>query len=87
VNGEVERIQAGLYGTLKAEASTVLGAKAGKPIVARYVARRLTEERNIIPPTIKGVIEAVQRILAPMEPKGSEAQPERSFDLDDEIPF
>jgi putative ATP-dependent endonuclease of OLD family len=86
VNGEIERIQAGLYGTLKAEASTVLGAKAGKPIVARYVARRLTE-RNIIPPTIKGVIEAVQRILAPMEPKESEAQPGRSFDLDDEIPF
>jgi putative ATP-dependent endonuclease of OLD family len=87
VRAEVEKIQAGLYDTLKAEASAEFGAKAGKPIQARYIARKLTAHA-IFPPTIKAVVEAVQSVLVPKAPAEPEAKGSGLFDdLDDEIPF
>ena len=68
---EVEKVRAGLYDALKAEASAEFGAKAGKPIQARYIARKLTD-RAIFPPTVTAVVEAVRAMLAPQvtaEPK------------------
>jgi putative ATP-dependent endonuclease of OLD family len=86
VRVEVEKVQAGLYDTLKAEASAEFGAKAGKPIQARYVARKLTD-RAIFPPTIKAVVEAVQAMVVPKAPAPPETQRAELLDLDDEIPF
>jgi putative ATP-dependent endonuclease of OLD family len=78
------------YGELKAEATGHFGSKAGKPIVGRYIARRLTEQ-GMIPPTIRAIIAAVQAMLAQAGPPEPDEQfdpaPAPVDDLDDEIPF
>jgi putative ATP-dependent endonuclease of OLD family len=88
VRAEVEALQAGLHAELMAEASSEFGAKAGKPIQARYIARKLTE-RHILPPTIKAIVEAVRAMLEPKATAGGTEPTEAGpfDDLDDEIPF
>lgn len=81
IKAEVENIQAGLYDRLRAEATAEFGAKAGKPIQARYIARKLVDQK-IFPPTIKKVAEAVRDMLTPNNLMSLENEL-----FDDDIPF
>jgi len=78
-------VGAEIYDELKAQAAAEFGAKAGKPIDGRFIARKLTE-RGIIPPTIRKVIEASQEMVTPI-PAVLEFTEPGELDLDDEIPF
>ena len=86
VRAEVELVQPGLYDSLKVEAAAEFGAGAGKPIQARYIARKLTE-RAIFPPTIKAVVEALPAMLALNPPAPGTAGNDMVDDLDDDLPF
>lgn len=86
VRAEVELVQPGLYDSLKVEAATEFGAGAGKPIQARYIARKLTE-RAIFPPTIKAVVEALPAMLTLNSPVPGMEGNDVIDDLDDDLPF
>ena len=86
VKAEVELVQPGLYDSLKAEASAEFGASAGKPIQARYIARKLTE-RAIFPLTIKAVVEALPAMLTPGAAVSGMEGNIFADDLDDDLPF
>lgn len=86
VRAEADRLQPGLYDSLKAEASAEFGANAGKPIQARYIARKLTE-RAIFPQTIKAVIEALSAMLTPSASASGPEGNGLADDLDDNLPF
>ncbi|HEV8712431.1 MAG TPA: AAA family ATPase [Candidatus Binatia bacterium] len=55
----METIQPGEYARLKAKATERLGSNAGKGLVARFMAKRLTAE-EVIPEFIGKIIDAVQ---------------------------
>jgi len=57
----LETVISGKYDQLSREAIQTLGAKAGKGLVARFMAQRLTAE-NIIPQFISEIIKAVQSL-------------------------
>jgi putative ATP-dependent endonuclease of the OLD family len=78
-------VGAEIYDELKAQAAVEFGAKAGKPIVGRFIARKLIE-RGIIPPTITKVIEGSQQMVTRI-PAVLEFTEPAALDLDDEIPF
>ena len=84
VRAESEVLEAGVYDRLKAEALVEFGAKVGKPIQARYIARKLTDS-SIFPSTVKLIIKAVQTMLTPNKLNDSDMQ--EVSDLDDEVPW
>lgn len=90
IKAEVEKIQAGLYDKLRTEAMAEFGAKAGKPIQARYIARKLVDQK-IFPPTIKAVAEAVRDILTPSNLMSLESEDEcqnnKNELFDEDVPF
>jgi hypothetical protein len=71
-----------LYSELKLQAFQLLGKGAGKGLVARYMARVLTD-RGIVPPFIKAIVRAIQRL----EEVEKDLKDEELDIWDDEIPF
>jgi putative ATP-dependent endonuclease of the OLD family len=61
IEADLNAMQPGLYGDLKAEAEAYLG-KVGKPLIARYMARNLTR-RGIVPQTVSELIDALKRMV------------------------
>ena len=86
VRADIETIEAGLYNALKAEALTEFGTNVGKPIQARYIARKLTA-RAIFPPTITAAVEAIKALVAPEAPAALDERTPNELDLNDEFPF
>lgn len=64
MRAEVDNVVAGLYASLEQQAQEVMGAKAGKPIMARFMARKLVE-KGIVPPTIGALLDKVRKMVTP----------------------
>jgi putative ATP-dependent endonuclease of OLD family len=79
VEADVDAVQPGLYAQLQSAASEEFGS--GKPIVARYMARRLTEA-GIVPRCVGDLLAAVERIV---RPRSAEEEP-ALLSLRDEMP-
>ncbi|PHK94062.1 hypothetical protein CR162_14935 [Pseudoroseomonas rhizosphaerae] len=62
LRGELEGIIPGLYASLEQEARSVLGSQVGKPIMARFMARKLVE-KGIVPPTIGALLDKVREMV------------------------
>lgn len=74
----LDQFEQGKYERLKNDASEELGASAGKGLVARYMAKKLTEE-NIIPDFIKEILIAIF--------KSEKTEEQEQHIESDEIPF
>lgn len=64
---ELEGVQLGLYAALEQEARNVLGSQSGKPITARFIARKLVE-KGIMPPTIYEILNKVREMVSSPAP-------------------
>jgi putative ATP-dependent endonuclease of the OLD family len=77
----LERVQSGLNDQLMADAARDLGSRAGKGLVARYMARKLVERpAGFVPAHIAEIITQIQALGEP----DAKVEPEEEFD---EYPF
>jgi putative ATP-dependent endonuclease of OLD family len=67
LKAEVEAIVPGLHASLEQEARSVLGSQVGKPIMARFMARKLVE-KGIVPPSIGALLDKVREMVTPPVP-------------------
>lgn len=83
VKSDLDSVHPGLYDSLRNKATEELGSGLGKPLVARFIARKLVAQ-GIVPSTISLIVEEINKLLS----SAPDDAHEHSLELeDDEIPF